>query len=224
MVAGMSACIVHPCARSADLESKEYFDRVASQWDQMRTRFFSDAVRDKALSVGAVESGRLAADLGAGTGFVTEGLLATGLRVIAVDQSVEMLAAMRAKFGPEAAVEYRLGAAELLPLDDAAVDYAFANMYLHHVADPPAAIQEMVRIVRPGGRLVITDLDKHAFEFLRQEQHDRWMGFDRGDVRQWLESAGLHDVDIDCVGENCCASSACGEQAAVSIFVASGRK
>jgi ubiquinone/menaquinone biosynthesis C-methylase UbiE len=190
----------------------------------MRQRFFSDAVRDKALAVAAVETGRLAADVGAGTGFITEALLARGLQVIAVDQSEEMLVAMRRKFGIGASVEYRLGIAERLPVDDAAVDYAFANMYLHHVPDPPAAIQEMARIVKPGGRLVITDLDTHAHQFLREEQHDRWMGFDRADVRRWFEDAGLHEVDVDCVGENCCASSACGEQAAVSIFVASGRK
>jgi ubiquinone/menaquinone biosynthesis C-methylase UbiE len=213
MLVGMLPCIVPNLARSVEVESKDYFDGVASQWDQMRKQFFSDAVRDKALAVAAVESGRLAADIGAGTGFVTQGLLAKGLQVVAVDQSEEMLMAMRHKFGHGAGMEYRLGAAEHLPLDDAVVDYAFANMYL-----------QMVRILKPGGCLVITDLDSHTHEFLREEQHDRWMGFDRADVRQWFEDAGLHGVDVDCVGENCCASSACGEQAAVSIFVASGRK
>ena len=174
--------------------SKDYFNQVASQWDQMRRQFFPDSVRDKALAVAGVESGRLAADVGAGTGFVTEALLSKGLRVIVVDQSEEMLAAMRYKFGARAEVDYRLGVAEHLPLEDAAVDYAFANMYLHHVEDPPAAIREMARIVKPGGWLVITDMDTHTYEFLRKEQHDRWLGFDRADIRRWFEEAGLHDV------------------------------
>jgi hypothetical protein len=51
------------------------------------------------------------------------------------------------------------------------------------------------------------------------------MGFDRPDVARWFAEAGLADVNIDCVGENCCAASqgGCGE-AAVSIFVASGKR
>jgi ubiquinone/menaquinone biosynthesis C-methylase UbiE len=98
-------------------------------------------------------------------------------------------------------------------------------MYLHHVASPPQAIKEMVRLLKPGGKLVITDLDAHNFEFLRTEQHDRWLGFRREDVRRWFTAAGLKNVVVDCVGENCCAQSSCGcQSASVSIFVASGEK
>ena len=74
-------------------------------------------------------AGKLAADIGAGSGFVTEGLLERGLRVIAVDRSEAMLEEMRRKFGEGGAVEYRIGEAESLPLEDGSVDYVFANMY-----------------------------------------------------------------------------------------------
>ena len=105
------------------------------------------------------------------------------------------------------------------------MDYSFANMYLHHVEIPPKAIKEMARILKPGGTLVITDLDVHGFEFLKREHNDRWMGFPRDAIRKWFEEAGLRDVAIDCMGENCCASSSCGsERAKISIFVASGKK
>ena len=207
------------------MSCKEYFDEVAQRWDTMREVFFADAVRQKAISVAGVQPGMVAADIGAGSGFVTEGLIQEGLRVIAVDQSEAMLDEMRRKFSDYDDIEYRVGQAESLPIADEAVDYVFANMYLHHVESPPDAVAQMVRTLKPGGKLVVTDLDEHTYDFLRTEQHDRWLGFKREDVQTWLREAGLRGVATDCVGEDCCAQSECGaESARVSIFVAHGEK
>jgi ubiquinone/menaquinone biosynthesis C-methylase UbiE len=207
------------------MTSKEYFNQVAHQWDEMRASFFSESVREKAYSTAEVQEGKIAADIGAGTGFITEGLIHKGLRVIAVDQSKEMLAEMMRKFANCEGIDYRIGEAENLPVSDETVGYVFANMYLHHVESPSKAIKEMVRILKPGGKLIITDLDEHTFEFLKDEHHDRWMGFKREDIRKWFTEAGLKDVIVDSVGENCCAQSRQGDEyARVSIFVASGKK
>ena len=205
------------------VSSKAYFDQVAQQWDTMRQSLFAEPVRERAYAMAGVQAGKTAVDVGAGTGFIAEGLVARGVHVIAIDQSEAMLAEMQKRFG--AAIDYRLGGADALPVQDESVDYAFANMYLHHVDEPPRAIKEMARMLRPGGKLVITDLDEHAFEFLRTEQFDRWMGFKREDVERWFRAAGLKNVMVDCVGENCCTDSKSGaEHASVSIFIASGEK
>ena len=207
------------------MNSKIYFDSVASKWDDMRKGFFSEAVREKAFAVAGLKEGKTAADIGAGAGFMTVELIRKRLQVIAVDQSEAMLQEMKTRFSKEENIDYRRGESENLPVADGSVDYAFANMYLHHVQSPLKAIKEMVRILKPGGNLVITDLDKHEFEFLKREHHDRWMGFDRQDIRRWLEVAGLKSVAVDCAEENCCAQSDCGDEtASVSILVASGKK
>ena len=65
------------------MSSKQYFEQVANQWDQMRQSFFPDDVREVAFAVANIQAGKLAADIGAGTGFITEGLVQRGLRVIA---------------------------------------------------------------------------------------------------------------------------------------------
>ncbi len=207
------------------MSSKRYFDQVAGQWDAMRSAFFSETLRDKAIAMAAVETGGVAADIGAGTGFMTEGLLQRGLAVLAVDQSAEMLEVLRSKFGTLQELDCRQGESEQLPVEEGEVDYVFANMYLHHVESPSATIREMVRILKPGGRLVITDLDTHAHAFLLTEHHDRWPGFSREQVAGWLSEAGLGNVTVTCASEECCAQSGRGcEVARVSIFMACGHK
>lgn len=206
------------------MDSRRYFEEVAKQWDDMRREFFSDTVRDVALSAASVYAGAVAADIGAGTGYITEGLVEKRVRVIAVDWSEAMLRQMREKFSTCDMIDYRLGQAELLPLDDQQVDFVFANMYLHHVPAPLEAIKEMVRVLKPGGKLVITDLDKHDFTFLKSEHYDYWLGFERNQVQKWFEQAGLSNVRIGCVGSNCVVSNCGNEAANISIFVATGLK
>jgi ubiquinone/menaquinone biosynthesis C-methylase UbiE len=207
------------------MSSINYFNEVAGQWDRLRQGFFPSAVREKIYAVTGCKPGESAADIGAGTGFVTEGLAERGLRVISVDFAREMIRQMELKFMENGQVDCRLGESESLPVEDNTVDYAVANMYLHHVENPATAIAEMARIVKPGGKVVITDLDQHTYSFLQTEQKDRWMGFLRSDILKWYQKAGLQNIDIDCVSEHCCASSECsGLEAQIRIFIASGEK
>lgn len=207
------------------MASKNYFEEIAPQWDAVRSGFFSESVREKAAAAANLRPGSVAADLGAGTGFITEELLKHGVRVIAVDQAENMLEQMKKKFGSKASVEYRLGDAEHLPIESESVNYAFANMYLHHIEHPAVAIQEMVRILKSGGKLIITDLNAHNFEFLAKEQHDLWLGFKQQEIKRWFEEAGLNDVIVESAHATCCAASECNaERAEISIFLASGVK
>jgi hypothetical protein len=82
----------------------------------------------------------------------------------------------------------------------------------------------MARVLKPGGMLVITDADEHNEEWLRTEQHDRWLGFKREDVHAWFVEAGLIDVAVEDTKELCCPTANCGKKAAITIFLARGRK
>lgn len=185
--------------------TREYFDNVATEWDAK------------------VGPGMLVADVGTGTGFLAELALEAGARVIGVDISDGMLAQVTTRFGGRT-FEARHGDTAALPLQTAEVDAVLANMVLHHAEDPPSAIREMTRALKPGGTLVITDADTHTHEWLRTEQHDRWLGFDRTDVARWFRDAGLEDVAVGDTREICSPTSTCGTQAAITIFIASGRK
>lgn len=204
--------------------SREYFAEVANEWDDLRRGYFSEEVRNKAIGLAQVRKGALAVDIGAGTGFISEGLLNAGLQVIAVDDSREMLEIARKKLGRKRAISFRRGNATDVPVESETVDYVFANMLLHHVAVPALAIGEMARILKPGGTVTITDLDRHDFEFLRTEQHDLWMGFGRDEVATWLGKAGLAEVKVDGLNEQCSSKSTTGQSAKVSLFAATATK
>lgn len=207
------------------MSSKNYFETVAQDWDTMRTEFFPTSVREKAISEMSIQPDMRVADIGAGTGFLTEGLSNLPVQILAIDESEKMLEVMQQKFKSNTNIQYIASESESLAVPDNHLDYALANMFLHHVERPAMTIKEIYRTIKIGGKLIITDLDKHNFEFLVTEQNDRWMGFERADIIQWFESAGFKDVKVDCVNANCCADSCDTDASAkVTIFIATGVK
>lgn len=206
--------------------SAEYFEEVAGQWDDLRSGYFTEAVREAALQKAYLHPEMSVADVGAGTGFMAAGLAPLVKHVQVWDGSAAMLDVARRNLAGLDNVDFQIADGLALSMPDAGLDAAFANMYLHHCPDPLAAIREMVRTLRPGGRLVLTDMDSHAYEWLRTEMHDIWLGFERAQVRAWFEQAGLVNVIVDSTGQSCqsgCKSGA-GEDADISIFVATGTK
>jgi arsenite methyltransferase len=206
--------------------SAPYFEQVANQWDNLRSGYFTEAVRESAIQKAYLHPEMAVADVGAGTGFVTAGLAPLVKHVHVLDGSAQMLDVARQNLSAFQNLTFHEADGLSLPLPDGAIDAAFGNMYLHHCPDPLASICEMVRILRPGGRLVLTDMDAHTNEWLKTEMSDVWLGFERAQIRAWFEQAGLVNVIVDCTGQSCqagCQSEA-GEHADISIFVASGTK
>ncbi|MFE5741852.1 class I SAM-dependent methyltransferase [Streptomyces celluloflavus] len=106
-----------------------------------------------------------ALDAACGTGRQTAALTARGYRTIGVDQSPEMLDRARHN-APDA--EYRRGFLERLPLADDSVDLALCTLAMTHLPDLTAGVAELARVVRPGGRVIISDL--HPFVISLQGQ------------------------------------------------------
>jgi SAM-dependent methyltransferase len=124
------------------------------------------AYKQRTFALLAPRPGDRVLDLGCGTGDdvrALAALVAPGGRAVGVDASATMVAEARARSaaaGPDApAAEFRVGDAHRLPFADAAFDGCRADRTLQHVEDPRRAIVELVRVARPGARVVASEPD-----------------------------------------------------------------
>lgn len=136
-------------------EVASMFDGVARRYDLTNTvlslgqdRYWRRATRS-ALRIG---SGEKVLDLAAGTAVSTVELASSGGWCVAADFSVGMLAAGRARNVPKVAAD-----AARLPFGDNVFDAITISFGLRNIADREAALVEMARVARPGGRLVVCE-------------------------------------------------------------------
>jgi ubiquinone/menaquinone biosynthesis C-methylase UbiE len=207
------------------MNSKNYFNNVAPQWETMRKSFFPENLKEKIISIANLNRNDKVVDLGCGTGFLTNELTKKDVEIIAIDQSENMIEIIERKFQYYKNVSAKIGDGESIPLGNESVSKVVANMYIHHIEKPINAFKEVFRVLEEGGKFVFADIDEHNHEFLRTEQNDAWLGFNRADIEKWLIEAGFRNVEITCADSNCCSTAkTTADDAEISIFLAKAEK
>src|SRR5262249_26025878 len=141
------------------------------------------------------------ADLGAGEGLLSQLLAQRAERVWCIDSSPKMVevGTELAKKNALANLTYKLGDIEQVPLPDKSVDLAILSQALHHASHPQKPGNEAFRIPKPGGQLLVLDLNEHGFEKARELYGDLWLGFKESTLHGFLKKAGFQKVEVSAV-------------------------
>ncbi len=197
------------------------------------------------LAFSAVQPGQVVLDIGSGAGIdcliAAEKVGPTG-RVIGLDMTPEMIERARrnVREAGVAHVEFRLGDAEKMPVDDASVDWVVSNCVLNLSPDKPAVFREIARVLRPGGRIAISDIVAAELPEAVRQSRDAWTGCLAGAISEeayvaGLEAAGLQNVRVSSrivydatqlaglFGSACCGVGEAGPEALALATQAAGK-
>lgn len=152
------------------------------------------------LRLGGRMAGGTALEIGCGQGAGLELILGRfgADRVVGIDLDETMIARARRRLGGREELDIRVGDAAAIDLPDASVDAVFDFAIVHHVPDWRAAIGEIRRVLRPGGRFYYSEVTKHALDrpsyrlLFDHPVHDR---FTASDFVAALEDNGLQVGD-----------------------------
>ena len=159
------------------MESADEVDAYSSAAAQRYLDAIDTTLVDHIARLGVV-SGRLL-DVGCGPGNIALKIARRwpGVQVVGVDFSQNMILAARAAAASQqltARAEFLAGDAKKLPFPDGALDFVLSNSVLHHLHDPLGMLDEMARVVKPGGLVLLRDLRRPGR--LIFPWHVRWYG------------------------------------------------
>jgi len=138
------------------------------------------------------------ADIGCGEGYLTLETARWARTVFGIDRSDQVLERAKALAARRRVsnVHWKRGDLARLPLRDGSVDVSMLSQSLHHAVDPDEVLAEAVRVLRPGGRLLVLDLRAHDQAWVRTRFGDQRLGFADADLERLLRGAGLRGVRV----------------------------
>jgi ubiquinone/menaquinone biosynthesis C-methylase UbiE len=185
-------------SNAAENASKRHFDRWAPLYS--RSHLLGELQQKALVELAPRQSDRLL-DVGCGAGALVHSVAPTVARAVGVDLSPQMIERARGRVRTEGRpgerIEFLVAACSDLPFGDQEFTAVITTTALHHFPDPAVAVREMVRVLAPGGRIVIADLSRDLWlarvsdAFLRVVEAGHVGMQTRDGIERLLRDAGI---------------------------------
>jgi ubiquinone/menaquinone biosynthesis C-methylase UbiE len=184
----------------------EYFSRWAKTYEKGPMVGFFATVHDEIIRVIDPKPADNILDVACGTGRALRAMstAANAGRLAGVDMSDKMIEEAKDKARDIPNLEYHVASAELLPFTDGTFDHVTVMNAFHHFPNQKKALQEIVRVLRPGGHVYIADVTGHILPFpikgnkvwnlIETPLTPQVNALSRGEFRSLYNEVGLVDV------------------------------
>jgi ubiquinone/menaquinone biosynthesis C-methylase UbiE len=183
-----------------------YFSRWAKTYDEgPLKRWFTTVHREVIRAVDPQPTDNIL-DVACGTGKALRAMaaLATSGRLAGLDMSEKMIEEARSIASGIANLEFHVGSADCLPFEDETFDHVTTMNAFHHFPDQKKSLQEMVRVLKKGGRVYIADITGHVLPFpiagnkvwnlIEYPLTPQVNALSRSGFRQLFQEAGLENI------------------------------
>src|SRR6266849_5135356 len=185
-----------------ETHERDYFERIAATWDAYVASAYEVELQERLTRLLPWHQDMTVLDVGTGTGYLA-GMMAP---LVGNVTGVDCAPAMLTRAGEKMAlagyqhVSFREGMAEQLPLATDSVDVAMCHMLLHPVVSPRTVLEELRRVVRPGGYVVIVDAHTHKYHWTPEAFGDLHYGTDLKKLRKHLSSLQMKTLLVEDAG------------------------
>ncbi len=186
-------------------QSKQFFDRNADRFHEKQgmlcevSQYLPNL--KELLDLLSIQKSSRVMEVGPGHGELLDELSRRAAKVVALDNSPEMLTLTQGKLkGKPAKIEFVNSSLEAYPAASPLFDVVVLNMVMHHMPSPARAFHKLGQLVRKGGSVIVAELCSHDQDWVKESCGDVWLGFEPQDLTDWARKAGFKERQSSYLG------------------------
>ena len=170
-----------------------FYKYLSKVYDRVNPFIWNEESRSEALALLDIDPDDRVLDVGCGTGFATEGLLAHVDTVYGLDQSVHQMEQAWKKFGKRGPVVFSRGDAERLPYKDDTFDVVWSSGSIEYWPNPVEGLRELRRVAKPGGQVLVVGPNYPSNTVFQKLADAIMLFYDEEEADRMFREAGYED-------------------------------